>query len=138
MARLKESVLGTSDPDGEKEKLWKRELRYWDLFFRGDRRCLDMVADAFLGWPHNADSPVPKSGLEKTLAGNRENSLTPVLEPLGICLERNVAVIHLTRKLSRESSGMTEHSAKIRVLHTWLKQDREWLLLGGMGYPERE
>jgi len=124
--------------DVEKKELWERELRYWDLLCRGDRACLEMLAESFLGWPHNADIPQDKSGIGKALKNYGANPLTPILKPQGLSIVKDTAVVHLIRTLSSPPSGPKPPSASIRVLHTWLKQNDEWLLLGGMGYPVNE
>ena len=138
MPNSKYRVLDIASMGDEKKGLWRREIRYWDLFCRGDRACLEMITEAFLGWPHNADVPQDKSGIRKALENYEENPLTPILEPVGMSIVDNAAVVHLIRTLSTPASGTNLPSARIRVIHTWLNQNGEWLLLGGMGYPENE
>lgn len=125
----------TAAMDDEKKELWKRELRYWSLLCCGDRACLEMMAESFLGWPHNANVPQDKAGMVKALKNYGANPLTPILKPLGLSIVDNTAVVHLIRTLSTPPSGPKPPSARIQVLHTWLRQNGEWLLLGGMGYP---
>jgi hypothetical protein len=136
MSNPKYRVLDIESMGAEKKKLWKRESRYWDLFCQGDRGCLEMVSEAFLGWPHNADTPQDKTGIGKVIANYRQNPSTPILEPVGISIIDNTAIVHLIRILSIPASGTTRLSARVRVIHTWLNQNGEWMLLGGMGYPE--
>lgn len=120
----------------EQKQLWQMELDYWELFHSGNPACLKMISDAFLGWPHNADHPQEKSGLTKIVMNYASNPLKPTLKPVGMTIVGDAAIVHLIRTLPDTESMAGAPAASIRVIHSWVRQNGQWLLLGGMGYPE--
>ena len=123
---------GELGPDAE--KVWQREQEYWGLFCQGDPGCFALVAEDFLGWPHNADAPQDKTGISAILAKYREKPLVPILQLAGLIVVEDVAVVHLLRTIAAPDLPPASEQVPVRVIHTWLRQSGEWFLLGGMGY----
>jgi len=119
--------------DPEETNVWQRELEYWRLFCEGDPACFQMVAEEFLGWPHTAERPQSKAALAGTLAMYRNKPLVPTLQPVGLSVAGDVAVVHLLRTVSGPGLPPTSEQVPLRVLHTWVRRSGEWYLFGGMG-----
>ncbi|MHB8764624.1 MAG: nuclear transport factor 2 family protein [Deferrisomatales bacterium] len=118
-------------PEGA--RVWQREETYWRLFCGGDPACLALVAEGFLGWPHTADAPQDKAALVTTLARYQEKPVTPTLEPVGVRVAGDVAVVHLLRSIAGPGCAPLAEQVPLRALHVWVRQAGEWYLIGGMG-----
>lgn len=118
----------------EEQQVWQRERAYWELFCKGDEACLELLDDGFLGWPHTADAPQDKKALVATLRLYQEKPVTPALEPVGVSVADSVAVVHLRRTLAGPEAPPVADQIPLRVLHTWVKRNGAWYLVGGMGH----
>jgi len=113
-------------------EIWACEEAYWELLSRGDPGCMALYADDFVGWPHAA--PIPRDR-EAMRGGVEQYARAPQswsLELVGIAVAGPVAVVHLTREDA--VSGPDDPAVPpAKVMHTWIKIDGNWRLLGGNG-----
>lgn len=127
---------GTEHWGAAEERLWERERLYWERFCRGDAACYEMMADGFLGWPHNAATPQDRQAIDAILAQYAERPVRPLLELVALSIVDRVAVVHLVRRIIRpDAPAGAAASAPIRVVHAWLREADDWVLVGGMGCP---
>ena len=81
--------------------------------------------DKFLGWPDNLPHPANKKGVIKytkqriTFPGSWDFKI----ERKGIQIYGNIVVNHYLLHISGRTT---------RVIHTWVKENTQWKILGGM------
>lgn len=124
------------------QAVWEREETYWDLVEAGNlERYLELWDDDFVGWPFDTETPITRSSLrtyerdwfEKLNAGEFRYTLTPQ----AIAVAGDVAIAYYRAHLNYIDDH-EEETMNVRVTHTWLHDDEEWKILGGMNTPTPE
>ena len=123
-----------------KDVLWEKELGIYEGRGRGDLTLyLSSTANNYVAWPPFNEVPKGNDGLKETgasLQGKTKERLKMTF--LDLALNGDNAVIYYKTHRSMRADG-TPADEHFEVTHTWVKQDGEWKVLGGMARvrPER-
>ena len=117
------------------EEIWKLEATYFaNLYGANYEGVLALVHSRFLGWPDNLPSPINKEGSAQFM-----KNLIPEPEPCTIRIERaglqilgHTALTQYILHVNRPQASGTATTRSSRITHTWIMQDGQWKLLGGM------
>ena len=117
------------------EEIWKLEEAYFTNLYRADYEgVLALVHPQFLGWLGNLPKPI---GREQSAQFMKK--LIPRPTPCTIRIERSglqqsgdaVLTQYTLHVICPEASGMARTQSS-RITHTWVRQESQWKLLGGM------
>ena len=129
-----------SQASENEQAIWKLEHDYWRHVQDNDLPAyLALWHKDFLGWPFVSAAPVRKDHITDWITSNTSKGLTfksIELVPAGIQITGDDAVAYyrMTYKwLDKDGKGA---SVTIRVIHTWLKDGKDWRIIGGMSAGE--
>jgi ketosteroid isomerase-like protein len=123
-----------------RDELWSKELAIYEGRSRGDLSAyMANTASAYLAWPPFDEVPKGTAGLQETsrrLAGTTSERLEMTF--LDMALSGDTAVIYYKTHRTRLADG-TPVDQHYEVTHTWIREDRQWKVVGGMARirPER-
>jgi hypothetical protein len=115
---------------GGKEEVWKLEEAFYESFKQGDLKghlALWHKDAQLLG--HKAEYPMRKVSTENYYSGTKFKIESYKLGDPTVDIFGNTAIVYFDVTI-KESSG--EPPYLLRVIHIWTKQDKKWLLIGGM------
>jgi ketosteroid isomerase-like protein len=133
---------GTIQPQtSENEQtIWNLEHAYWHHVQNNDLPSyLGLWHKDFLGWPSVSAAPVHKDRITDWITSQTSKSLafkSIEFKPAAIQMTGDVAVACYW--MTYEWLDKDGHGARriVRVTHTWLKDGKDWLIIGGMSMPE--
>ena len=125
--------------DTIEEKLWHLEEAYFANLYKANYDgVLAIVHDKFLGWPSSADKPLDKEGSSAFM-----RKLIPSPSPCNFSIEReglrlldNFAITQYIIHVSCKGKDGKSKETSSRITHTWIKEGKDWKLLGGMSYDK--
>lgn len=128
LGNLSLSVAGRSGTEDniEEKTIWILEKTYISNHQNADiEAIIPFWHDEFLGWPDSLPKPADKKAVVEYTKTKIKKPWTWdfKIEPKGIRIMGNIAVNHYILYIS----GTTT-----RITHTWIKEDNEWKILGGM------
>ncbi len=114
----------------DEKDIWKLEEAFYESFKNGD---LDghmalWHKDALL-WGWRSEYPLTKVSYERFWKGAKFKMDSYNLEWPKINIVGNTAIIYFNVTIE---GYLTEPPHKLRVIHIWAKQDKNWLFIGGM------
>ncbi len=117
-----------------KRKLCDLEQTYWKNLTQGNIEGMrELWHERFVGWPAHSDNPVTYDQASESLRRLFEDQMVTscVLRPCAFELHGEIAIVHyrVDARISRQ--GKQEDSS-IRMTHTWLCEEGEWRIIGGM------
>jgi hypothetical protein len=118
--------------------VWAQEEEYWRLLKAENReRYLDLWDDRFVGWPRFETTPVQKDKITHFMSDRKV--LDYKLEPLSVREYGGNVVIVLYRATihSTDKTGANESTRPSRLLHTWMKAEHGWRIIGGMSAEDQ-
>jgi len=122
------------------QTLWNLEHQYWRYVEGNDlQNYLGLWHKDFLGWPSMSAAPVGKDHITDWITSQTSKGLafkTLDFKPAAIQVTGDVAVTcyWITYKWSEKDGNGTTRT--LRVTHTWLKDGKDWLIIGGMSMAE--
>ena len=121
-----------------KQTLWNLEHEYWRYVQKNDLPSyLNLWHKDFLGWPSISATPLRRDHTTDWITSQTSEGLIAVeFKPAEIQITGDVAVLYywLTYAwLDKDGKG-APHT--LRVTHTWLKDGKDWRIIGGMSMPE--
>jgi ketosteroid isomerase-like protein len=126
-------------PDAE-QTLWKLEHQYWRYVEANDLQSyLGQWHEDFLGWPSVSAAPVHKDHITDWITSQTSKGLAfkpGELRPAAIQVTGNIAVTYywMTYTWANKDGGGAARTT--RVTHTWLRDGKDWRIIGGMSMPE--
>ena len=123
------------------EEIWKMEEAYFTNLYRANYGgILTLVHPQFLGWPANLPKPI---GREESAEFMKK--LVPQPTPCIIRIERaglqqsgdTVLTQYVLYVDCPTASGIVRTQSS-RITHTWIRQNGQWKLLGGMSVDIRK
>lgn len=122
------------------QKIWNLEHDYW-RYVRDNNLAayLNLWNKDFLGWPSVSASPVGKGHITDWITSQTAKGLafkSIEFKPAKIQVTGDVAVAcyWITGQwLDKDGKG-SAHT--FRITHTWLKDGKDWRIIGGMSMPE--
>jgi ketosteroid isomerase-like protein len=114
----------------EKEEVWKQEEAFYESWKKGDLKGFMALwhKDAQL-WSHVDEQPMKKNWVENYFTGAKFKIESYKLKEPTVDIFGNIAIVYFSATVE-VSSG--EPAYLNRVIHLWTKQDKKWLLIGGM------
>ena len=99
-----------------------------------DDKVIPMWHEHFLGWPASESRPADKQAVVEYL---RKHAAVPgtwsfQIEKAGIQSRRDVAITHFILQRTVDSDAGVAVKRSSRVTHTWIRDDPQWKILGGM------
>ena len=117
------------------EEIWSLEEDYISNFSEANHKAiLSFYHSQFLGWPDSELHPAGKKRAAKYL---EENYPEPIQVNFQISREdirilEDIAITHYLVISSWVDEDGIEQKSESRITHTWLKEDSQWKILGGM------
>lgn len=131
------SAMAVAEEKGDavEEEIWALEEAYFTNLYRANyEKMLAMVHCRFLGWPGNLPRPIDREEsacfMKKLIP--EPTSCTLKIRQAGIQVVGNVALTQYTLDVNCVDGTGKEKTQSSRITHTWVKEGRDWRLLGGM------
>jgi ketosteroid isomerase-like protein len=123
-----------------RQAIWKLEQGYWNSVENNDLSTyLSLWHKDFVGWPSVSAAPVRKDHITDWITSQTNKGLTfksIEFKPAATQITGSIAVAYYRmtcRWLDKDGRG-DWHT--IRVTHTWLKEGKDWHIIGGMSMQE--
>ena len=131
-----------SQTSEDEQALWNLEHAYWRYVQDNDLGAYSgLWHKDFLGWPSVSAAPVHKDHITDWITSQTSKGLafkSVEFKSAAIQITGDVAVTcyWMTYKwLDKRGAGATHTT---RIEHTWLRDEKEWRIIGGMSMPELE
>jgi ketosteroid isomerase-like protein len=129
-----------SQASEDEQAVWNLEHSYWRYVQDNDLPTyLGLWHKDFLGWPSVSTAPVHKDHITDWITSQTTKGLalrSVAFKPAAIQMTGDIAVTcyWITYKwLDKDGKG-AEHT--VRITHTWLKDGKDWRIIGGMSTAE--
>ena len=131
------NISNTQDAEewsSAEQQLWKLEQNYMQYYKDKNIDSLKtFYHKKFTGWPQYADMPVDVSAAMKALRMTADiRILSFKIRPQNIVLHDNTAIVYYYIDVDYEAKDNTITTVPTRLIHTWLKENGRWQILGGM------
>jgi ketosteroid isomerase-like protein len=129
------TALDAADSRDLEDHIWALEESYITAYGNADHdTILALMHERFLGWPDSEDRPTAYSQVPAFLRANygEPGALDFTIDKAGIRIQGDVAITHyllVTRANDTDAGGQTPAT---RITHTWIKEGKDWKILGGM------
>ena len=119
------------------EQIWALEEEFEAHMRDGDTdQSFAMLHDQLLVWatpaPLLADKKTMVRFLEKDLSG--VGSYSCEIERIGLRVLGKAAITQFSEHFTGKTSTGADFKETLQVTHTWVNENSEWKLLGGMSY----
>ena len=117
------------------EKIWKLEEAYFtNLYSANYAGVLALVHSQFLGWPDNLPGPINKEESAQFMKRliPEPKACTVRIERAGLQKLRHTAITQYTLHINCPQATGTASTSSSRITHTWVLENGQWKLLGGM------
>lgn len=124
--------------NADEQAVWQLEEQYWVYVAKSDIEGYRTLWDErFVGWPSFSNKPVGKDGIAAwipPLHADPQQKFEYTLERMAVRSFGEVVVTHylVTERWVSLKSGQVTRSEMSRITHTWKKQDKAWVIIGGM------
>ena len=122
------------------QTLWDLERAYWRYVQDNDLASYrNLRHKDFLGWPSVSETPVHKDHITDWITSQTSQGLafkSIEVKPAAIQVTGDIAVTYYwsTYEWLDKNGAGTPHSS--RITHTWIKNGKDWQIIGGMSAPE--
>jgi ketosteroid isomerase-like protein len=124
----------------DEHALWRLEHSYWDRVQANDLNSyLALWHKDFLGWPSVSAAPVRKDRITDWITAQTSKGLTfknVDFKPAAMQVTGDVGEAYYWvtfNWVNRDGVGAT---MTLRVTHTWVREGKDWHIIGGMSMPE--
>jgi hypothetical protein len=127
--------INDNQPGKIEEKIWSLEEDYISYFKEANHDAvLSLYHSQFLGWP---DSELHPAGKERAAEFLKEEYPEPAhvvfnIKREGITMIEGVVITYYLLTLSWFDDEEVEQLRNSRIIHTWVKENSDWRILGGM------
>jgi hypothetical protein len=117
------------------------ELELWNLeqiyMLNYKDKNLDILTNFwhkdFVGWPQWAAEPVDVNTAKRALRKPSETKIIAFkIRQQKIILRGEIAIIYYFIDVDRESQEKEQSTVTYRIIHTWIRENGKWQILGGM------
>jgi ketosteroid isomerase-like protein len=129
----------TASPNDE-QTIWNLERAYWRYVQHNNLAAYrNLWHEDFLGWPSISAAPVRKDHITDWITSRTSKGLvikTIDLKPAAIHKTGKIVMVFywVTNKwVDKKDRGEPNTD---RITHTWLKEGKNWKIIGGMSMPE--
>ncbi len=130
-----EEIEVNNKGDNVEEEIWSLEEDYISYFGDANHKAiLALYHSQFLGWPDPELHPAGKERAKKYLEEkySEPNQVVSQISREGIRILGNIAITHYLLLLSWIDDEGIEQTRESRLTHTWIKEDSQWKIFGGM------
>jgi hypothetical protein len=115
------------------KRIWQLEESYWEYWIKGDiEDYMFLLHKDFIGWPSSDEKPSDKKAarefVQNYLAQTKPFAFE--IQPAAIRIITNVSIVHYIL-IWKDKEG-NQIGDSYRITHTWLEQDGNWKVIGGM------
>ncbi len=129
-----------SQESESEQTVWTLEQFYWFQVQHNDLAgYLGLWHKDFLGWPSVSAKPVHKDHITDWITSQTSKGLkfhTAGLLPAGIQITGDIAVTCYWMTFEWQDKDGKGTRQNLRVTHTWVKEGKDWRIIGGMSMPE--
>ena len=121
--------------DEVEDEIWSLEEDYISYFSEANHDAiLSLYHSQFLGWPDSRNHPIGKINAAKFLEKNypEPNQVVFQINREDIRILGDIAITHYLVISSWVDEDGIEQKSESRITHTWIKEDSQWKILGGM------
>ncbi|WP_375194339.1 nuclear transport factor 2 family protein [Sphingobium sp.] len=127
------TVPAAEEKAAAQAEIWVKEQSIYAARGRGDIGAyLANTATDYLAWPPLRTMPEGHAGLDRTgreLKGKNQEKLA--MRFTGFAMNGDTAIIYYDTHRTQRSDG-TPADERFEVTHTWVREDGQWKVLGGM------
>jgi len=121
----------------EEMEVWNMEKAYWEYVKNRDLDgYMTLWHPNFMGWPSIWKRPSNRESLSRLVsvwfASINPGSISVELIRYSVKIYGNVAIVYYLCNRSSENLQGVKESTSSRYIHTWMKQDGKWKIIGGM------
>ena len=127
--------------DKIEDEIWFLEEDYISFFREANHKAiLSLYHSQFLGWP---DSELHPAGKKRAIKFLEENYPEPTQAVFNIKKEairvlEGVVITHYLLILSWINDEGVDQTSETRITHTWIKENSQWKIFGGMSNIQRK
>ena len=121
--------------DKVEEEIWSLEEDYISYFREANHKeILSFYHSQFLGWPDSESHPAGKKRARKYLEEKHPKPIQVVsqINREGIRILGNIVITHYLLISTWLDEDGIEQKSETRITHTWIKEDSQWKIFGGM------
>jgi len=114
-------------------QIWQIEESYWELWIKGDiESYLSLLHEDFIGWPSSNEKPSDKNASREFVLNylDQTKPFSFEIKPAAIKIINSVAIVHYIL-IWKDKEG-NQIGDSYRITHTWLKEEGNWKVIGGM------
>ncbi len=123
------------------EEIWKLEEAYFTNLYRANYEgILALVHPQFLGWPANLPKPIGKeesAEFMKRLIPQPTQCIIRI-ERAGLQQSGDTALTQYVLDVDCPMASGMVRTQSSRITHTWIRQEGQWKLLGGMSFDVKK
>jgi len=124
----------------DEQAVWRLERSYWGYVQDNDLTAYrGLWHKDFLGWPSVSASPVGKDHITDWITSQTSKGLvfrSMEFKPAGIHFTGNMAVAYYRITTKWQDKDGKGDARTLRITHTWLKDGKDWRIIGGMSMVE--
>jgi ketosteroid isomerase-like protein len=131
-----------ADTAADEQRLWEREHAYWQYVEKNDLLAYaELWHRDFLGWPSVSSAPVRKDHITEWVTSQTSKGLTfkaGEFKPAALQVTGDVAFACYWITFSWLDKAGKGEAHTLRITHAWLREGKDWRIIGGMSMPEPE
>ena len=138
-ASVVSSQTTTGSPPENEKTIWKLEHDYFRFVEANDLKSYSgLWHDDFLGWPSVSPVPVHKDHITDWITAQTSKGMAFKLiefKPASLQITENIGVVcyWVSYKFADKDGNGAPYT--IRITHAWLKDGKDWRIIGGMSMP---
>ena len=137
---LGESSIASAQASSSEQTVWNLEHDYWHYVQDNNLSAYrNLWHTNFLGWPSVSAAPVTKEHITDWITSQTAKGLafkSGTFKPAKIQVTGDIVVACYwitSAWLDKDGKG---DSRTVRITHTWIKDGKDWRIIGGMSMPE--
>jgi ketosteroid isomerase-like protein len=142
LAAISSQGASPAEASGDEQTLWDLEHAYWRYVENNDLKAYsDLWHKNFLGWPSVSSTPVRKDHITDWITSQTSKGLVfkaGEFKPAGIQVTGDVAFTCYWVTLTWLDTHGYGEGHTFRITHAWLRDGKDWRIIGGMSMPEAE
>jgi len=140
LATVSPVAVAQSSPSGDEQALWTLEHTYWlDVRNNDLPAYLGLWHKDLLAWPSFNTAPVHKDHITDWITSQTSQGLklqTIEFRPGAVQVTGNIALADYWMVYKWVDAAGNGAAHTLRITHTWMRDGKDWHLLGGMSMPE--
>src|SRR6266566_745494 len=127
----------------DETQIWNLEKAYWEYVKASElEKYRALWHENFVGWPFVSSAPVRKDHITDWITANTSKGVklqSYSIEQLAIHVTGDVAINHYRIRANwADNEGAEVRTDALRIMHTWIRTNGTWQIIGGMSAPVNE